>query len=104
MHYKDGTPATLGDIIQHDSGFVGVVIGGTIGSDFCSTHVVKLSPVRNAADPKQTWGMAGGPGFVGTLRENTGELKAVAAVAVSLDQSVQTRECLKIGHIDIGHG
>ena len=97
MHYKDGTPAKLGDIVQHDSGHVGIVIGGTIGSDYCSTHVVRFQSIA-AKYP------SGGAGFVGTLRESDGKLVAVAGVAVTLDQSTQTRECVKIGHVDIGHG
>ena len=98
MHYKDGTPAKLGDIVQHDSGHVGIVIGGTIGSDFCTTHVVKFQTVAKGAWP------SGGPGFIGTLRQQDGTVEAVAGVAVQLDQSMQTRECLKIAHVDIGHG
>lgn len=97
MHYKDGTPATLGDIVQHDSGAVGIVIGGTIGSDYCSTQVVKFSPAK---DPQA----AGRPGFVGTLKDAEGKFVSVAGVGVTLDSYVQTRECLKIGHVDIGHG
>lgn len=99
MHYKDGTPATLGDIIQHDSGAVGIVIGGQIGNDFCSTQVVKFEPAAAG------WGGIGA-GFVGKLRDQTDANKVIAraAVAVTFDSAVQTRECLKIGHVDIGHG
>lgn len=97
MHYKDGTPAKLGDIVKHDSGAVGIVIGGTIGSDYCSTSVVKFSPVGGQYPQP-------GPGFVGYLRDAMGKVEAVGAVAVALDSCMQTRECLKIDHVDIGHG
>lgn len=97
MHYKDGTPAKLGDIVQHDSGSVGIVIGGTIGSDYCSTNVVKFQPSTTPYTPA-------GPGFVGLLREQDGKLVAVSGVVVALDPCMQTRECLKIAHVDIGHG
>lgn len=97
MHYKDGTPAKLGDIVLNDSGDVGCVIGGTIGSDTCSTQVVKFeSAVKR-------WGGAG-PGFAGVLRNQDGTVAARASVAVTFDSAMQTRECLKIGHVDIGHG
>lgn len=97
MHYKDGTPAILGDIIQHDDGHVGIVIGGTEGSDFYSTNVVKFQA------PKAKW-VQPGVGYVGFLRDSAGAVKAVGSVAVSLDSAMQTREMVKIGHIDIGHG
>lgn len=97
MHYKDGTPANLGDVVQNDNGAIGIVIGGTIGSDYCSTQVVKFEPSNTA------YGGIG-PGFIGVLRDEKGVVQARAAVAVSLDAATQTRECLKIGHVDIGHG
>lgn len=47
MHYKDGTPAHLGDIargrgynLPHD--VQGVVVGLTPGSEACSIHVATL--------------------------------------------------------------
>lgn len=97
MHYKDGTPAKLGDIVKHDSGAVGIVIGGTIGSDYCSTQVVKFTPANLPCNN-------GAPGFVGALKDSTGKVEAVAGVAVTLDSCMQTRECVKIAHVDIGHG
>jgi len=95
MHYKDGTPATLGDIVQHDSGAVGIVIGGQIGNDFCSTQVVKF---------ESTTHLKGCSAFVGSLSDTDGKVVKTAAVRVSLESYMQTRECLKIGHVDIGHG
>ncbi len=95
MHYKDGTPATLGDIIQHDSGSVGIVIGGQIGNDYCSTQVVTFTPALN---------QQGCSAFVGALRDVDNKHVATGAVRVSLEPYMQTRECVKIGHVDIGHG
>ncbi len=95
MHYKDGTPAKLGDIIQHDSGSVGIVIGGQIGNDTCATQVVTFTSAAT---------QSGCSAFVGNLRDAEGGLVAQASVRVSLEPYMQTRECLKIGHVDIGHG
>lgn len=98
MHYKDGTEVKLGDIIQHDAGHVGIVIGGQIGNDYCSTQVVvfkSVTPVFNAA---------GGPGYIGVLRDKDQKLQAIAGVTVVLEYAMQTREMMKIGHVDIGHG
>lgn len=92
MHYKDGTPAELGDIVQHDSGAVGIVIGGTIGSDYCSTQVVKFEPAVK---------QFGCSAYVGTLRDTDGKIVGNASVRTSLDPHMQTRECLKIGHVDL---
>lgn len=99
MHYKDGTPALLGDIVKHDSGSVGIVIGGLIGSDSCSTQVVMFKSPANS----NAWDSAGA-GFVGALKEINNVVKSLGAVRVSFDSSVQTSACLKIGHMDIGHG
>lgn len=95
MHYKDGTPAKLGDIVKHDSGNVGIVIGGQIGNDYCSTQVVTVSSVM---------GQPGCSAFVGNLKDAAGQVVAQAAVRVALEPYMQTRECVKIGHVDIGHG
>lgn len=100
MHYKDGTPATLGDIVKHDSGDVGIVIGGQIGNDYCSTQVVKFVGVKPAGGYPQPQGA----GFIGQLRDENQQFVATASVVVQHDLCVQTRECLKIGHVDIGHG
>ncbi len=95
MHYKDGTPAKLGDIVQHDTGAVGIVIGGTIGSDYCSTQVVMFRGKKQLGH----WG--GGPGFVGLLRDEKQAPVGGASVVAQLEPAVQTRECLKIGHVDL---
>jgi hypothetical protein len=95
MHYKDGTPAILGDIVQSDAGLVGIVIGGTIGSDFCSTQIVAFESAEK---------QYGCSAFVGVLRKEGGKPVATGSVKVALHNSVQTRECVKIGHVDIGHG
>jgi hypothetical protein len=95
MHYKDGTPVLLGDIAQHDNGSAGIIIGGTIGSDYCTTHFVAF---RKHAE----YGAL--PGYVGSLRGSDGKVISHASVAVALDGSAQTREMVKIGHVDIGHG
>lgn len=99
MHYKDGTPATLGDIIQHDSGAVGIVIGGQIGNDYCSTSVVIFRPART---PDGHYAQPGA-GYVGELRTQEGKTVATAAVRVTLNEGMQTREMVKIGHVDLGH-
>lgn len=100
MHYKDGTPATLGDIVQHDSGAVGIVIGGQIGNDYCSTSIVAFKPARTPpghyCEPAQ--------GYVGELRNEKNETVATAAVRVKLEPSWCTKDCIKIGHVDLGHG
>jgi hypothetical protein len=95
MHYKDGTPVNLGDIAQHDNGSVGIVIGGQVGSDYCTTHFVAF---KRAADYGISFGHAG------ALRGTDGKVIATAHVAVVADGSAQTREMVKIGHVDIGHG
>jgi hypothetical protein len=95
MHYKDGTPVTLGDIAQHDNGSVGIVIGGQIGSDHCSTHFVSFH--KHAQQ-------GAAAGYVGALRDGTGKVVTHAAVAVVADGYAQTREMVKLGHVDIGHG
>lgn len=101
MHYKDGTPAKLGDIIQRDDGAVGIIIGGKIGDDYCSTSAVVFKPAKAAG----TYPMyATGAGYLGVLLDEKGQLVAHAAVAVELAPGIQTRECLKIGHVDIGNG
>lgn len=97
MHYKDGTPATLGDIVQHDNGSVGILLGGTVGQDFCSSHVVFF---KNA---KQS-GVNPGAGYVGLLRDDKGVLQQVGSVLVQMESYAQTRELVKIGHVDIGNG
>ena len=96
MHYKDGTPAKLGDIVQHDSGTVGIVIGGQIGNDYCSTQVVTFKPTLTER--------GGCSAFVGNLRDTDGKPIAQGSVRVALDSYMQTREMVKIGHVDIGHG
>ena len=100
MHYKDGTPATLGDIVQHDSGSVGIVIGGIIGNDYCSTSVVAFKPARTPdnhfSEPYS--------GFVGELRDEKGVTVSTAGVRVKRESSLCTKDCIKIGHVDIGHG
>lgn len=100
MHYKDGTPAKLGDIVKHDSGAVGIVIGGTIGSDYCTTSIVVFKPARTPA------GQYCEPfaGFIGELRDEKGATVATAGVRVKLEPCMQTRECVRIDHVDIGHG
>jgi len=98
MHYKDGTPAKLGDIFKHDTGHVGIIIGGQIGSDYCSTHAVTFRDV-NAPD----WS-GPGAGYLGTLRDDAQNVVAHGAVKVVVEQAMQTREMVKIGHVDIGHG
>lgn len=95
MHYKNGEEVKLGDIAQHDSGSVGIVIGGTIGSDYCSTHVVKFDSAI---------GGYCGSAYVGTLHDAAGKVLSTASVRVSADSHMQTREMIKIGHVDIGHG
>jgi hypothetical protein len=95
MHYKDGTPVQLGDIAQHDNGSVGIIIGGTVGSDYCSTHFV-------AFKKHPDYGTAAG--YVGTLRGADGKVSTHASVAVLIDAGAQTREMVRIGHVDIGHG
>ena len=101
MHYKDGTPAKLGDIIQRDDGAVGIIIGGQIGNDYCSTQSVVFKPAKTNG---QYTGYATGPGYIGALVDEKGALVERAAVAVELAPCTQTRECLKIGHVDIGNG
>ncbi len=100
MHYKDGTEAKLGDIIQHDDGDIGIVIGGTIGSDYCSTQVVKFTGKKRDGHFDQP----GGPGFIGHLKDADGKVVSTAGVHVALHNAMQTREMVKIGHMDIGHG
>lgn len=100
MHYKDGTPAKLGDIIKHDSGAVGIVIGGMIGNDFCSTAVVAFKP---AATPTGHYSQPAA-GFIAELKNEAGESIATGAVRTVLEPAWQTREMVKIGHVDIGHG
>ena len=68
MHYKDSTPAALGDIIQHDSGIVGILIGGTLGNDYCSSHAVWFKPPGHPHYPSS------GAGFVGALKDDKGAL------------------------------
>lgn len=98
MHFKDGTPAKLGDVFVHDNGSVGIIIGGQIGSDYCSTQCVVFQRDGQWSNPV--------PAYVGVLRDGGTENKVVAhaAVAVVSQQALQTREMLKIGHVDIGHG
>ncbi len=98
MHYKDGTPATLGDIVQIDDGSTGIIIGGQIGNDYCSTQVVRFRPAKNA------YGHAIGAGFIGVLTDQEHKEVARASVVVEHSSCVQTREMVKIGHVDIGHG
>jgi hypothetical protein len=95
MHYKDGTPAKLGDIIQHDTGKVGVLIGGQVGNDFCATSALWFNSPSGALQ---------GAAFVGVLRNEQGVSIASASVVTTFDTYTQTRECVKIGHVDIGHG
>lgn len=102
MHYKDGTEAKLGDIVQHDSGAVGIIIGGTIGSDYCTTQAVMFHPEKDSRGAN--YGYRYGAGYTGRLDDGAGNTVARSAVHVAHDQSMQTRECLKIGHVDIGHG
>jgi hypothetical protein len=98
MHYKDGTPATLGDIIQHQvSGDVGILIGGQIGNDYCSSHAVMFKV------PGLEYNHRGGLGYIGTLVDEKGKLLKQAAVLVAFDQASQTREFLKIGNISLGN-
>lgn len=92
MHYKDGTPAILGDIIQHDSGKVGILIGGQIGNDYCSSTAVWFNKVTS-----QNQGLS----YIGFLRDTAGKEIGSAMASVSFDTYTQTRECVKIGHIDL---
>ena len=98
MHYKDGTEAKLGDIIQHDNGSIGILIGGVIGNDYCSSHVVSFQPVKGP------YGPAIGQGYIGQLCNEKYEVLKTGAVVVKLETAAQTREHIKIGHVDIGHG
>ena len=93
MHYKDGTSVKLGDIAKHDNGSVGIIIGGQIGSDYCTTHFVAF---KQAPD----WGV--GQGYIGALRNTEGKIIDRAAVAVVADGGAQTREMVKIGHVALG--
>jgi hypothetical protein len=98
MHYKDGTEAKLGDIIKHDNGSVGILIGGTVGSDYCSSQVVRFESGGTV------YGEPTGPGYIGVLRDDKGKVLARTGVVVSFNSIAQTREHVKIGHVDIGHG
>jgi hypothetical protein len=95
MHYKDGTPVQLGDIAQHDNGSVGIVIGGQVGVDTCATQFVAF---RKHLDS------GAAAGYVGALRGTEGKVISHASVAVEVNGYAQTREMVKIGHVDIGHG
>lgn len=94
MHYKDGTPVKLGDIAKHDNGSTGIIIGGQIGNDTCATQFVAF---RKHADS------GAAAGYVGALRSIDGKVIAHASVAVEVNGYAQTREMIKIGHVDIGH-
>ena len=95
MHYKDGTPATIGDIVQRDDGAVGILIGGQIGQDYCSSSIVAFKPA------KSTYGFATGQGYTGVLLDEKGALLQRASVVLEHSTCTQTRECIKIGHVDI---
>ncbi len=65
------------------------------------TSAVVFKPAKAAG----TYPMyATGAGYLGVLLDEKGQLVAHAAVAVELAPGIQTRECLKIGHVDIGNG
>jgi hypothetical protein len=98
MHYKDGTPAKLGDIVQRDDGAVGILIGGQIGQEYCSSSIIAFKPAKSA------FGFATGPGYLGVLLDERGAVLERSGVVVEHSTCTQTRECLKIGHVDIGHG
>jgi len=97
MHYKDGTPAIIGDIVKHDNGNIGILIGGQFKNDYCSSQVVFFKKHGDYAGAVA--------GFVGTLRNSSEEgakIISTHAVAVTCDSGVQTCEMIKIDHIDIG--
>lgn len=97
MHYKDGTPAMLGDIVQTDAGHVGILIGGQLQNDYCSSQVVLFKSTGCQFTQPSA-------GYIGYLRDEKLQLVKVSGVAVEFQTAVQTRECVKIGHVDIGHG
>lgn len=100
MHYKDGTPAVLGDIVLVDDGTIGMVLGGTLKSDYCSTDLVVFEKPSGLAP------LAGTAVFKGKLIDPDANytVRSEAQVEVRVKNHVQTRECVKIGHVDIGHG
>ena len=96
MHYKDGTPVTLGDIIKSPSGLVGMVIGGTVGSTACNLNAVVFKDIGSL--------YSSGNGFIAKLVDDKNKLIAVGAVAVEMQSCLTASECEKLGHVDIGHG
>ena len=95
MHYKDGTPAVLGDIVQRDDGSVGILIGGQLGQDYCSSTVVSFKSGKSA------YGFSTGQGYTGVLIDENGGLIQRATVVLEHSSCTPTRECVKIGHVDI---
>lgn len=96
MHYRNGEPARIGDVIVRDEAsdgpvIHGIVIGGYADSDACNLTVISFVPGMS---------LYGGQSYAGRVTDKTGRTLSTGSVGVSFNSAVQSAHCTKLGRVD----
>jgi hypothetical protein len=96
MHLNDGTPAKTGDIVKHKtSGLVGLIIGGSEGSNTCNLTLLTFFDACTCY---------GNDAIAGSINDASGKPIERCAVGIQKSTCQTASEFERIGHSDVGNG